>query len=232
MTWPLQMLKNTCESKTVKGRKNLSATVSTTSGTQICEVETSWCKTFCPPLRNVVMWLLQSSNIGARWRHRWARRARHSRSQRIGSSLHSIFSNLFCVRHPRTGTSRRSHFGLEAQRASGENIVVLIWKITKSVFRVPHEIVLSAAVSAWLQNVPELSLLTLVSFHCLLRPAEARQLRWCDVEILVNTLRKIWHRPHQRTQNAQDDRSCNSATRAFGMSWNLSTGQNHEILNS
>ena len=43
-------------------------------------------------------------------------------------------------------------------------------------FRTPvsHEIVFSVAVSAWFQNVPELSLLTLLSFHCLLRPAEAR----------------------------------------------------------
>ena len=42
-------------------------------------------------------------------------------------------------------------------------------------FRTPvsHEILLSVAVSAKLQNVPELSLLTLLSFHCLLRPPEA-----------------------------------------------------------
>ena len=51
-------------------------------------------------------------------------------------------------------------------------------------FRTPVslEIVLSVATSAWLHNVAEFSLLTLLPFHCLLRPAEARQLRWCDVE--------------------------------------------------
>ena len=42
--------------------------------------------------------------------------------------------------------------------------------------------------SAWLHNVPELSLLTLLSFHCLLRPVEARQLRWCNVKIVDGSL--------------------------------------------
>ena len=57
-------------------------------------------------------------------------------------------------------------------------------------FRKPvsHEIVLSVAASAWLHNVPELSLSTLLSFHSLLRPAEARQLRWCDVETFDRSL--------------------------------------------
>ena len=41
---------------------------------------------------------------------------------------------------------------------------------------------------AWLHNVPELSFLTLLSFHCLFRPAEARQLRWCDVKIVDGSL--------------------------------------------
>ena len=57
----------------------------------------------------------------------------------------------------------------------------------QNVFRrtpVSHDIVLSVAVSAWLHNVSELSLLTLLSFHCLLRPAEAKQIRWCDMNIL------------------------------------------------
>ena len=31
-----------------------------------------------------------------------------------------------------------------------------------------------------------ISVLTLLSFHCLLRPADARQLRWCDVELLMD----------------------------------------------
>ena len=46
---------------------------------------------------------------------------------------------------------------------------------------VPHEIVLNVATSAWLHYVPE-TLLALVSFHCLLRAAETKHLRWCDVQ--------------------------------------------------
>ena len=53
---------------------------------------------------------------------------------------------------------------------------------------VPHEIALSVASSALLHNVPELSHLTFLSIHCLLRPADARQLRWCDVKILDGSL--------------------------------------------
>ena len=51
-----------------------------------------------------------------------------------------------------------------------------------------HEIVLSMATSAWLHNFPELSLPPLLSFHCLLRPAEARHLRWCDVQTFDGSL--------------------------------------------
>ena len=36
------------------------------------------------------------------------------------SSSITVSTNLFCVRDPRTGTSRHSHFGLETLRASGE----------------------------------------------------------------------------------------------------------------
>ena len=51
--------------------------------------------------------------------------------------------------------------------------------------------------------------------------------------ISVNTLRRsLRQRLHQRTKNAQNGRSCSSATRAFGVSWNLSTAQVHEIVNS
>ena len=52
----------------------------------------------------------------------------------------------------------------------------------------PFEIVLSVATSAWLHDVPELALLTLLSFHCLLRLAETRQLRWRDVETFDGSL--------------------------------------------
>ena len=50
-----------------------------------------------------------------------------------------------------------------------------------------HEIVFLAS-SARLSNVPELSLLTLLSFHCLLRLAKARHLRGCDVQTFVGSL--------------------------------------------
>ena len=48
---------------------------------------------------------------------------------------------------------------------------------------VSHEILLSVAMFAWLHSVPEVSLLTLLSFYCFLRPAEARQLRWREVKL-------------------------------------------------
>ena len=37
-------------------------------------------------------------------------------------------------------------------------------------------------------SVPELYLLTLLSIQFLWRPAEARQLRWCDVKIVDGSL--------------------------------------------
>ena len=46
---------------------------------------------------------------------------------------------------------------------------------------VPHSVALAVAVTSWLLAWPVLSFLTLLSFHCLLRPAEARSLRWCDL---------------------------------------------------
>ena len=46
---------------------------------------------------------------------------------------------------------------------------------------VPHSVALAVAVTSWLLGWPVPSLLTLLSFHCLLRPAEARSLRWCDL---------------------------------------------------
>ena len=95
-----------------------------------------------------------------------------------------------------------------------QSVFRTLWRVQRSwslviptEFRtlVSHEIVLSVAMSAWLQNVPELFPLTLLSRHCLLRPAEARQLRWFDVQffdwIPINTLRKrLWHCSQERTQ--------------------------------
>ena len=49
-------------------------------------------------------------------------------------------------------------------------------------------IVFNVTTAAWLHNVPELSLLTLLSFGCLLRPAEARQLRLCNVQAFNGSL--------------------------------------------
>ena len=46
---------------------------------------------------------------------------------------------------------------------------------------VPHSVALAVAVTSWLLGWPVLSFLTLLSFHCLLRPADARCLRWCDL---------------------------------------------------
>ena len=48
---------------------------------------------------------------------------------------------------------------------------------------VPHDVVLAVAVASWLAGWRGLALLTLLSFHCLLRPAEARKVRWADIHI-------------------------------------------------
>ena len=80
-----------------------------------------------------------------------------------------------------------------------------LWRVYRSwslaipaEFRTPvsHEIVLSVATFAWLHCVPELSLLTLLSFHCLLRPAETRQLRWCDVKNVKGSLSTRYEKVH------------------------------------
>ena len=65
-----------------------------------------------------------------------------------------------------------------------QSVFRTLWRVHRSwslaipaEFRTPvsHEIVWSVATSAWVHNVPRTFLL---SFHCLLRPAEARQLPW------------------------------------------------------
>ena len=77
-----------------------------------------------------------------------------------------------------------------------------------------HEMVLSVATSVWLHNFPELSLLPLVSFHCLLRAAEARHLRWCDVQTLDGSLSTRYEQvcKHRSTQRVQNGRSCSPGT--------------------
>ena len=96
-----------------------------------------------------------------------------------------------------------------------QSVFRTLWRVQRSrSLAIPAEIVLSVA--AWLQNVPELPLLTLLSFHCLFRPTEARQLQWCNVKMFdLSTRYEICfeHRPHQRTLHGQDDRSCYAAAR-------------------
>ena len=97
------------------------------------------------------------------------------------------FHKIFLKRVPRAGTSGHTHFGLEALCVSGEMLWCLsgrshvfrtLWRVHRSwSLAIAAEFSLSVAVSAWLQNVPELSLLTLVSFHC---P--------CDVKIVDRSL--------------------------------------------
>ena len=80
---------------------------------------TSWCRMFCSLLRNDMTWPFRYVKICASQRHAWTRRARQPRSQRIGSCLHPISSNLFCVRESRTRTSGHSHLWLEGPHALG-----------------------------------------------------------------------------------------------------------------
>ena len=53
------------------------------NGRFLREVETSWCRTLCPQLRNVMMGPLQSSKIFESQRRPWARRALQSWSSRL-----------------------------------------------------------------------------------------------------------------------------------------------------
>ena len=93
-----------------------------------------------------------------------------------------------------------------------------------------HEMVLSVATSAWLHNFPELSLLPLVLFHCLLRAAEAR-----------GATCKLWMDPCQHVTNKftniDQPNVCRMAghaaqARACGMCWNWSDSPFNEVLNS
>ena len=115
----------------------------------------------------------------------------------------NIFEPVLLVPEPRFGTSGHSHLWLKALRAllvrscgadveDHQSVLWTLWRVRRrwsiaipAEFRapVPHEIALSVAVSAWLHKVPELSFLKLLSFHCLLRPAEAGQLRCWDLNM-------------------------------------------------
>ena len=136
-------------------------------------------------------------------------------------SASNIFEPVLRQGHSDRDKEAFSFRASQAPRASGEgahledcqSVFRAVWRVHRSwslaipaEFGTPvsHEIVLSVAVSAWLQNVPELPLLSPLSFHCPLSPAEARQLRWCVV--------KNDRRPNQRTQNAQDDRTLRNST--------------------
>ena len=46
---------------------------------------------------------------------------------------------------------------------------------------VPHDVALAVTVTSWLAGWRELALLTLLKFHCLLRSAEARNVRWTEI---------------------------------------------------
>ena len=122
-----------------------------------------------------------------------------------------------------------------------QSVFRTLWRVHRSwsfaipaEFRTPvcHEIVSSVATSAWLHDVPILSYLTLLSFRCLLRPAEARQLRWCDVETVGGSLSARYEKVYGIV-NIREPKTRRMATaRAFGMSWNLAAGQYNEVLNS
>ena len=119
------------------------------------------------------------------------------------SSSITVSTNWVIVRDPRTGTSRHSHLGLEAPRASGE--ILWCWS-GRSPKCIPHVVACTSKLvprhRGRVQNtsisrdriecgsapVPELSLLTLLVVSLLLRPAEARQLQWCDVKNVDGSL--------------------------------------------
>ena len=66
--------------------------------------------------------------------------------------------------------------------------------------RRPHQCL--TATSAWLHDVPELSFLALLSFHCLLRPEEDRHLITCQ--------KSLWNCQHQRAQKREDWQASNT----------------------
>ena len=122
---------------------------------------------------------------------------------RFASGISTGILYLPALRQAASGQDKRALSSLRSRRdvllarscgadlEDHQSVFRSLWRVHRSrslpipaEFRTPvsHEIVLSVTTSAWLHNVPELSLFTLLSFHCLLRPADARQLQSCDVE--------------------------------------------------
>ena len=91
-------------------------------------------------------------------------------------------------------------------------------------FRSPMllEVVRTVATSAWPHSDPELCLLTLFSLSCPLQPTEASRLDGAMWKMGHETI--LWQRQHQRTKDAQNDKSRSSPTRVFGPSGTPSTG--------
>ena len=85
------------------------------------------------------------------------------------------------------------------------------------------------SISPQIQATP---VFVLLSFHCLLRPAETRHLRRCDVQTFDGS---PWTRYLKvyGIVNIRHPKVCRMAGHsAFGMSWNLRADQDNEGLNS
>ena len=100
------------------------------------------------------------------------------------------YSSQFCVKRPRAGSSGHLRLWLKTIRASGTSL----WCRSEGPPRcVPHVgecasqlvpchpgRIQTSVPRAWLHNVQQFTLL--LSFHCLVHPAEGRQLPCCDLE--------------------------------------------------
>ena len=79
------------------------------------EDETSWCRTLCPrTAQRYDGTVAEFENICESETSTGSKSSSITVCHRSGSSLHPISSHLLCVRNPRTGTSRHSHFWPEA----------------------------------------------------------------------------------------------------------------------
>ena len=155
-----------------------------------CEVNTCW-KTFCPPLRHVKMWPLQSSkNICE------SETSMGSKSSSIMVSTNWVISAPTYLRtcsasgtlgQGQAGTRRLLAKSCGADLEHHQSVFRTLWRVHRSwslaiqaEFRTPasHEIVLSVAVSA-----PEC--LRAFFFDALFVSLFVRQLRWCDVKMFL-----------------------------------------------